>query len=268
MNGMKSKTLELSLLLILLTTLACGRLFAQQGTAYRGGIEFSFANPELVEWEGESYFSLDVMACSADSDRRLGTGIVLLNYNPEVFGYSVRTNNNVIVTQGDLVLREPFPFYYFIINDNTGTRLAITFEYLFSAGNGGLLSTTPQQLLNIKFKVIGTGHRAGISFEQNMMSSQQYWDDNATLFDPVVALDVENSLIPSLPLHLALTITGDVVFVSWDQVSGCTYSVYSAVDPLTNDWQLEASGLTEPAWSQAVEEDKKFFRVTATGTQQ
>lgn len=264
---MKIQALEFSLLFTLLTMLSCGQLFARQGTAYRGGIEFSFANPDLVEWEGESYFSLDVMASSPDSDQRLGTGVVLLNYNPEVFGFSVRTNNNVIVTQGDLVYREPFAFYYFIVNDNTSTRLAVTYEYLYSAGQGGLLSTTPQQLFNVKFKVLGTGHRAGIGFQQNMMSNQQYWDDNATLFDPVVALDVENSLIPILPQHIALTIIGNVLFVSWDQVSGCTYSVYSAVDPLANDWQLEASGLTESAWSQAVEEDKKFFRVTATGTQ-
>lgn len=263
---MMSKSLKYTLFFVLLAMLPCGLLLARQGTLFRGGIVFSLANAELIEWDGESYFSLDVMASSPDSDQRLGTGIILLNYNPEVFGYNVRTNNNVIVTQGDLVHGVPFSFYYLIINDNTCSRLAVTYEYLYSAGQGGLLASTPQQLVNIKLRVLSTGHNAGMSFQQNMMANQQYWDDNATLFDPVMATDTENSLIPPRPQNLILIQSGDDISLQWDQISGCSYSVHSSVDPMSDNWLLEASGLTEPAWGQAMANDRKFFRVTATGT--
>lgn len=261
--AMKSTTLFLFLFLLLASRSLL--LPAKTAPRSRGGIEFSMENAELIQQEGETCLSLDIMASSPDSDQRLGTGIVLLNYNPDVFGYNVRTNNNVSVSPGELLSTEPFPFYGIIINDNSATRLAVTYEYTAPPGYGGLLDNAPEQLFNVRFKVQSAGFPAGISFQQDMMANQQFMDDNATLFDPVTALDEENGLIPSQPENLCLTFNGNNLILSWSEVSGCLYNVWSVDDPASGNWIQEASGLSDPVWNCLIAEPVKFLRVTAFG---
>lgn len=263
-KALRNKACVLTLILSLLCFLMPCLLEAQSRPQPRGGIEFTFANAALVSINGNQYFSLDVMVSSPDANQRLGTGIVFINYNPQAFGYSVKTNGNVIVGLGSLIAANPFSLYGLILNDNTPTRLAITFEYFFAAGSGALLTGQPQQLVNVKFKVQNAGHYSGISFQTNMMANQQYLDDNATLFDPVVATDTENVMIPQRPESLSLTIDGDSLFMTWGELNACSYAVYSADTP-DGTWQLEASGLTEPAWNCALTANRRFFCVTATG---
>lgn len=240
-------------------------LQAQTKPGHRGGIVFNFANTDLVQIGGSQYLSLDVLVGSSDANQRLGTGIVLINYNPQVFGSSVKANGNVIVTAGSLIAASPFPFYNLIVNDNSPTRLAVTFEYLFAAGYGSQLAGTPQQLVNIKFRLQNVGFGTGFSFQANLMQNQQYMDNNVTLFYPVVASDTENVMLPAQPANLCLTIIGGVVYLTWNQIDGCVYTVYSASDPLAEVWQVEASGLSESAWSTGSVAMRKFYRIVATG---
>lgn len=166
---------------------------------FGGGIEFSLDNAALVKLGGWDYLSIDVLASSPQPNQRLGTGIVQLNYDPQAFGYHVKTAGNVIVSRGELLTTSPFPFYNLIPNDNAPSRLALTFEYLFTPGGGSLLGSQPQRLLNLKLKVAELGHYSGLSFQAPLMQNQQYLDDNATLFSPVLATDAENVMLPPTP---------------------------------------------------------------------
>lgn len=248
-----------------LAALNSGDLAAEGAPANRGGIQFSLANAAVVFVGTVAYVNLDVMVSSPDLNQRLGTGIVLLNYNPAAFGPSVNTNANVLVTHGSLITTSPFPLYGLILNDNSPSRLAITFEYLFSAGSGSLLSSTPHQLLNIKFRIANTGCYSGFSFQTNLMLFEQYMDDNLTLFDPVLASATENSLIPGQPQNISLTRNGDSLVMTWMQETGCSYNVYSADVPDAQTWQIEAAGLIEPVWSSSFQAPRRFYRVIAFG---
>ncbi|HNT52430.1 MAG TPA: hypothetical protein PKH19_03440 [Candidatus Syntrophosphaera sp.] len=254
-------------IILLLAALICALPLAAQANkpGPRGGIVFEFANSDLVTIDGNRYLSLDVMVSSPDANQRIGTGVVFVNYNPQAFGNSVKTNGNVIVSQGSLIVTSPFPFYNMIINDNSPSRLAVTYEYLFAAGYGSLLTGTPQQLVNLKFRVLNIGFATGFSFQQSLMANQQYIDNNTTLFNPVVASDTENILLPTQPEILYLTIIGDAVQLTWQQINGCVYTVYSTADPLAAAWLIEASELSEPAWNTGFAASRKFYRITATG---
>lgn len=234
-------------------------------TAIRGGIEFTLANMELIKIGSHDYLCLDLMASSPEPNQRLGTGIVLLNYNPEVFGFNVRANGNLIVTGGELILPQPFSLYHLITNDNSPTRLAVTFEYTPAVGGGGLLSTSAQRMVNIKLKVLNTGFCSGLSFQPDMMANEQYLNDNATLFHPVLLTDIENCVIPAKPTISSLTFSNNNFCLSWQQLLNCFFTVWSADYPDSDEWQVEAAGISEPVWTIPATANRKFFRVTATG---
>ena len=233
----------------------------------RGGIEFTLNNSQLVRESGNLYLSVDIMVNSLNVNSRLGTGIVLLNYNSQSFGNYVRAAGNSIVSRGELLTSNTFPVYYLYIQDNTPNRLALTYEYTSSTGNGSLLTSTPQRLLNIKLKVQSTGYPAGLSFQSDLMANEQYQDDNSTLLSPVMATDIENSILPTTPSNVIL-IPGNPYFtLSWGQCAGCTYSVYSSANPYSDSWQLEVTNLTQPSWDFIPGSSMKFYKVIATGMQ-
>ena len=238
--------------------------FSQVEQPVRGGIEFTFGDASLISIGDSRYLDFDILASCTESNQRLGTGIVFVNYNTAAFGSNLKTNGNLILTAGSLIATSPFPFYNLITNDNSTNRLAVTYEYLFSEGYGSLLTTTPQQLLNLKIRVQQFGTYSGFSFQQSLMQNQQYMDNNSTLFTPVLAGDTEDVLIPQQPRELSLEVFDGEVNLTWEQLSACVYSVYSA-DDLSGDWQLEASGLPAPSWNCLDSGAKKFFRVTASG---
>ncbi len=239
--------------------------FASAGGETRSGIEFTFANPTLVQQDGTPWLSLDVMASGQSAGQRIGTGIAYLNYNPQVFGQNVSLNDNAIIERDELLLTAPFPFYNLILNDNTPSRLAVTFEYLYSPGSGGLLESVPRSLLNVRLRILNPCFAAGISFQQDLMQGEQYLDDNATLFDPVVAADEENDVVPATPEALQISMDGGILSLSWQECAGCFYTVFSADDPNSGYWQPESGSLFVPYWESGGDWQRKFFRVTATG---
>lgn len=259
--ALKTKSTALALILAAaLLVLAPLRLFG-------GGIEFYLDNAALVEVGEYDYLSIDVLASSPQAGQRLGTGIVQLNYDPQAFGYNVKTSGNLILGRGELLTTSPFPFYNLIPNDNSPTRLAVTFEYLFTPGGGSLLGSQPQRLLNLKIKVAELGHYSGLSFQPPLMSNQQYLDDNATLFSPVVATDTANLMLPPQPQGLTLSASGGELVLAWETWPGCTYNVYSADRPDPAAWQTEAEGIAGPSWAAPPSAQRRFFRVVALGNQ-
>jgi hypothetical protein len=231
----------------------------------RDGIEFTIENATLVNINNLQYLSLDIMASSPDTNQRLGTGIILLNYSTDSFGNSVKANANVIVSKGVLLTTNPFPMYNLYVQDHSSSRVAVTYEYTSTSGYGNLLGSTPQRLVNIKLEIQSTGFYSGLYFQANLMENQQYLDDNSTLFNPVIATDTENAVIPTQPQEPVITLQGGSCLLAWQPCVGCTYSVYSAdtLDALA--WQLEIEGLVEAQWNIAPQLARRFYRVTSTG---
>lgn len=259
------QTHKLTLVLMAALLLPAIASYALELNPTRSGLDFTLDNASLVYLEGAVYLDLDVMAYGQGESQRLGTGIVYLNYNPLVFGESVKMSGNVTVQRGTLLSTPVFPIYSLIINDNTTARLAITYEYLHTTGGGNILGSEPQSLLNIRLKVLNFGQVSGLSFQQNLMQGEQYMDDNITLFSPVTAIDIENDIIPARPEAVVISLNGDSLSLSWQECVGCFYTVYSSADPLSEDWQLEATNLSSPFWECTTNEDRMFFKVKATG---
>lgn len=162
------------------------------------GITFTFGDGTITNESGTSYYEFDVYAQASASGTRLGTGIVLINYNEAAFGPQIKTNNKVSVVPGVLTSSPyPFPLYELIMNDNANTRLAITF-YLPSTYNGfgNALPTSPTTLAHVKIEIATIGENSNLSFQDDLMYDQQYYDDNATKYNPVEAVDTLDETLP------------------------------------------------------------------------
>ncbi len=157
------------------------------------GIEFTFANGEITTGEDTTFYEFDVMAAASEVGTKIGTGIALINYNTAGFGASIYTNGKVTVTKGTLTTTQGPPLYILIVNDNQTYRLAITFEYTSVSGWGNDLPDTATQLVHVKIEIADNTETAGLSFAESLMSEQQYYDDNATKYNPVIATDIDNT---------------------------------------------------------------------------
>jgi hypothetical protein len=160
------------------------------------GIEFIFEGAQIVTFGSDDYFSFNVQAFATEPGTRIGTGLLLINYNELGFGTFIFQNQNVEVIKGELITNAGPPLYNCIVNDNLNNRLAITFEYTSVAGYGNELLQEPLNLVIVRIKIQDSLQNAGLSFQEDLMTNQQYYDDNATKYDPVIATDIENS-----PLH-------------------------------------------------------------------
>jgi hypothetical protein len=249
--------------MILLCLLIPVTLFGAQSETGRGGITFSFSDVHYAKVDEADCLEFNINVSGSDVADRIGTGIVLLNYNTESFGEFVFNNNNVIVTGGIALQTSPPAIYNVIVNDNKSDRLAITFEFTSTSGSGNFLTDNPQQLLNIKMKINAFGYSAGLSYAQLLMHDQQYLNDNITLFSPITANSVENGYLTTAPLNLILTNQAGILTLSWQEIPDCNYNVYSSDIPLGSTWQLEATVISETQWLITNPESHKFYRVTS-----
>ncbi len=165
-------------------------------------ITFTFANATLTG-SAPSYYEFDVMAQADVAGTKIGDNIIYINYNTLGFGTSIVSSGKVEVSKGVLLEGGSPPFvYYTIINtaDNTDSRFAVTcgYNYPDSPEYGNDLPITPTKLLHIKMEITDANQTAGLSFEPSLMAGQEYESDNSTKYDPVTAIDTDNSsLTPS-----------------------------------------------------------------------
>jgi hypothetical protein len=240
----------------------CYSIYCLETPNYRNGIEFSLSGL-TIESGTESYLNFDVLVKGSAETYRIGTGIILLSYNPATFGSSVVASNNVIILPGEILTTDPVPVYRLALKDYSPGCLAVTFEYIYLAGFGNLLTDSFQQLLNIKLKITAFGNATGLSLRQTEMNLQQYKDDNSTLFSPVSVSGADNGFLTQTPLNPVLTEQNGVLTLSWQPVSGCVYNVYSSDFPKGGIWQLEALRLTQPLWQDFSPGQYRFYRLTS-----
>jgi hypothetical protein len=174
-------------------------------------IIFSFANGEVIIEGENSYYEFDVMAAASSEGTRLGTGIVLINYNTAAFGTWAQTSGNSVATKGTLIDSPSYNLYH---ADNSSSRVAYTFEYPLSEGFGTLLPTTPTQLLHLRLTIADTDETAGLSFD-SLMEDQQYYDDNSTLYDPVSFDNDDDSPLPVILSTFTVTYLDGEGLINW-----------------------------------------------------
>jgi len=232
------------------------------------GITFTFANGEITAGGTNGYYEFDVMANASATGTKIGTGMLYLNYSILGFGQSIYGNSKVTVTKGTLTSNAGPPLYLLLINDNTSSRLAVTFEYTSSAGWGNSLPTTPTNLIHVKIEIADPSETSGLSFENSLMTGCQFYDDNATKYDPVIAIDTDNNSLPgilSTPANVSINIDGNNVIITWDVVPNATlYKVYSSENPYSGFNSPDPTGIfIDTTWTAPVTNEKKFYYVTA-----
>ena len=197
-NMKQNKYLLIILMTILLAFIAIfyARFAYANFTKEDVGIAFTFANGEITAGGTNGYYEFDVMANASATGTRIGTGMVYLNYSTLGFGQSIYGNSKVTVTKGTLTSNAGPPLYLLLLNDNTSSLLAVTFEYTSAAGWGNSLPTTPTGLIHVKIVIEYPSETAGLSFENSLMINCQFYDDNATKYDPVIAIDTDNTSLP------------------------------------------------------------------------
>ena len=153
------------------------------------GIYFTFANAEITESDGDSFFEFDVMVHGDDASTKFGDLQILLNYNTDAFGESIESTGNVIITPGALMVP---PFYVNHESDNMSDVLYVSCEYQLDVDSFATdLPATPTSLFHIKIKIQDNSQSSGISYcgEAPHMPGQQYYANHQTKYNPVIAID-------------------------------------------------------------------------------
>ncbi|MBC8527087.1 MAG: T9SS type A sorting domain-containing protein [Candidatus Cloacimonetes bacterium] len=193
-------------------------LFLVCGTSYTQiknvGITFEFENGEVIVENLQEYYAFDIMAYATEDGTFFGSGMIYLNYNTTSFGQNVSSEDNIIVEKGELIqgeLAPGIPLYEFVnITDNSSSCIAITTGYLFPMlpEEANILPSTPTQYLHIKLKIIDISGYSGLSFKENLMQDQQYQSDDTTIYEPVIANDIDNTDLPVIQPESKPTIFG------------------------------------------------------------
>ncbi|WP_435578279.1 T9SS type A sorting domain-containing protein [Gilvibacter sp.] len=162
-----------SLLIISMLLLCSVGAFSQQ-------IELTFENAEIVDQGSFFTYEVDVFIAS-DSDFKLGSGQVYLNYNTAAFGNSVFTNGNITISQPDgSILGQVFgfPAYRdFITNDNTPSRVSFAFQQGVSSGTipSDNVTSTPTQLFHMSMVMVDNMVDPGVCYESGDLFDDQFF---------------------------------------------------------------------------------------------
>ncbi|NQY04750.1 MAG: T9SS type A sorting domain-containing protein [Flavobacteriaceae bacterium] len=124
-----------------------------------------YMDNEQVTGTGPFYYEFDVMITST-VDFKLGSGQLYFNYSSAVFGTNISTNGGVTYSHGIIGAGSPYIldqdfsgalaiYNNFIQNDNTTTRLSVSFGQVI--GDGGIsannVTSTPTQLMHVSMLI-------------------------------------------------------------------------------------------------------------------
>lgn len=162
---MKTKTTFFSLL-VMLTAF----------TNFAQNIEFTFSNTQITNDGTDDFYETDVMIAAVDGQTnfKLGSGLLYINYNTSAFGSNIDANANAEVTHPnpDYILGDinGFPYYTsFNLIDNTDSRIAFSFQQGISSGSMTTenVTGTPKRLFHLKIKFIDSALDPMVVFEDN-----------------------------------------------------------------------------------------------------
>ncbi|HDQ46348.1 MAG TPA: T9SS type A sorting domain-containing protein [bacterium] len=193
-------------------------LLAWTAAAHAAGIVFTFENGQITG-DTPKYYEFDIYV-AASENTKIGSCIAYVNYNTTGFGNSIEANGKVTATRGTLVTSGAV-YDGPKLNDNTTTKLAVTIDY--TSGDptyGADLGVTPQQWAHIKIEISDPNTSAGLSFDQTMMAAGACKQSDNNYYDPVVAMDTDDSSLPVQMAGIAATAAeGRGVILSWQTES-------------------------------------------------
>ncbi len=191
------------------------------------GITFTFANTQITG-SSPQYFEFDVMVAADASGTKIGDTQVYINYNIDGFGTNITGANGITVTKGSFI--DNINYRLPVVADNTTSRVSITTEFQgLQPSDGSDLPTVPTQLLHVIIEIKDETQTAGLSFQQNDMDGAQFQSDGSTQYEPVNAVDTNDS---SLPVELASFIVdtseGDLVlqWVTESEINNLGFEIW------------------------------------------
>ncbi|WP_422106258.1 BspA family leucine-rich repeat surface protein [Winogradskyella sp.] len=167
-----------------------------RGQQYRGSsnpdhnplspsITLSFANARMTSDDTDYYYEADIMI-ESDEDFYVGSGLLYLDYNTAAFGEHVQANGHIEYSQPEgSILGYSFgastPAYkYFIKNDNTGSRVALSFQQNIALEGLETVSelqitATPKLLMHIKLRYADVNADADVCFFSDGLFQDQFY---------------------------------------------------------------------------------------------
>ncbi len=159
---------------------------------------YTFANGSVSGSSPKDY-SFDVMVSADQTGTQLGDTQVYINYSTDGFGADIVQNAKVTVIKGSLLAAD-----YQIVNtiDNTSSKFVVTIDYTDAGGAPSDVTTAPAQLLHIEIQVADDSKSAGLTFDDVLMTNQQYIFDDATKYSPVTAGNTDDSKFTPISVEL------------------------------------------------------------------
>jgi len=220
-----------TLLLIILAT-----MLLLTGSAFGDSITFTFANGQ-VTGSGPFFYEFDVMVAGGTGGTYFGDMMAYINYNTTAFGTNVVAGSKVTVVLGAALAGNGY-FDAAILNDNTTSRFAITITFTESgpAHTGVSLVTTPIQWAHVKIQIANISASTDLSFQQSLMTDQQYEDDAATKYTPVVATDTDDHSLPvTMTSFTAETSSQKGITLSWHTESEMNTAGFNILRSVSNE---------------------------------
>jgi len=233
------------------------------------GITFSFANVTITG-SSPKFFEFDVMAQAGAGGTSIGDNLVYVNYNTLGFGSNIADNAKITVTKGTLVggeLAPGFPLYNLIsVQDNSSSRVAVTYELQF-ANNGNGLPTSATDLFHVSIEILNESETAGLSFDQGLMTGQQFEDDNSTQYSPVTASDTDDSSLPVELTSFSSEMTSGLVTLKWtteSEINNLGFEIYRSMEEDSLYILLSSYKFNEDLVGQGNSSTKHFYTYTDT----
>ncbi len=144
------------------------------------GINITFANAQVTNDGTNDFYEVDVFIESSE-DFKLGSGQFYINYNTAAFGANVSANGKLEYAQptGSILAENySFPAYKdFIKNDNTDSRVSVSFQQGVSSGTitDDNVTATPKLLTHLKIQYVNVNEDPMIAFETEAVFLDQFF---------------------------------------------------------------------------------------------
>jgi hypothetical protein len=164
-------------------------------------ITFSFANAQNTNDGTNDFYEVDVLI-ESDQDFKLGSGQLYFNYNTAAFGNNISANSKIEYTQPTnyiLGAVNTLAIYgQFIQNDNTASRVSLSWQQALSSGAIATnnVTATPALLFHIKIQYLDVAQSPTVCFEQDPL----FLDQTFTACGPTTFATVDCTNFPGTQL--------------------------------------------------------------------
>jgi len=227
----------------------------------------SFLCKDDTSWRpenGNGEFTADYSTVISSPIRTLATTLELLFIGTQN-GISKRSVNDISTqifpysTSNGLLGRTS--------NDVSSITIGKNTIWAGTSGSGGCISIINFQTDSFGSYLCAEPNHGDLS--DNDIKSLSYYECDGMCSELLVGTANGSDLLSGClgdvypPEEIYIDIANGNVNIQWSSVECATsYSVYSSENPYEN-FSLEAAGLTETNWSEAVNNDKKFYQVTS-----